>query len=423
MQDSEIISSPRSTRSRWIIVATLFLVHFVNFWDKQVVGLAAPALMAEFHMSPRVYGLLTAGFFVLYGVGGIAVALVAAPRWRPRTIMAALLLIWSLLQLPIVLAASFPTLILCRMLLGLSEGAGAPTALNAAHEWFDEKSRDVPSAIILFGATAGSLVAAPILTAVILDYGWRAAFLLCGALGFLVLILWHMVGGDGPYAAERTSVEKSHAVVAIPQMPFLRDSTLLGNLVIGSCAYCMTGFAVGWLPLYLGIVTGSPIRGAWMMSTTLAFQAFIVLVIPILSQKLMKRGINSRRARGWTMATCMLISGFAFAAAAATAGPAAKLILLAVAVGFPAAVFPISAAMISEVAPPLHRNTAVTMILAAITIPVIFASMGTGWLVGAAGWTTVLVLYGLIMLVGAAAGYLLLHPEKSIERFTLSSPS
>jgi MFS family permease len=238
----------------------------------------------------------------------------------------------------------------------------------------------------------------------------------CGLLGLLLLLLVLLVGRDGPYRAEAKAAGSTGATAPIPTRLLVRDTTLLGNLAIGSCAYCMTGFAVGWLPLYLGSITGNLVQTAWLMSGILAFQALVVLTIPMLSQRLVKHGVRSRFARGWTMASCMMASGASFMAATLIVGVRAKLILVAVAVGLPAAVFPISAASISEVTPAPYRNAAVTIIFAGITIPVIFTSLATGWLVSTAGWNGALASYGVIMLAGAAAGYMLLQPERSLMR-------
>ena len=155
---------------RWAVVCVLFLVQMANWVDKSVVGFAATHIMDEFGLSNEEYGLLGGAFYSLYAVAGLVVAFFIAPRFKARHILIVLIICWSIVQMPVVLWATFPVLVVSRMLLGMGEGAATPTTLNAAHEWFPDKERAMPTAIITFGAVAGAMTAAPVLTAIIETY-------------------------------------------------------------------------------------------------------------------------------------------------------------------------------------------------------------------------------------------------------------
>jgi len=412
-------AASRSALRAWTVVAILFLVQMVNYWDKTVVSLAATPIMIEFGLTPAQYGVIAGAFFALYAVGGIAVALLLAPRMPPRKIMALLLVLWSLLQLPIAFAASYPIIVLCRLLLGFGEGAGAPTAVNAAHEWFPNRERNMPSAIVLLGSTVGSLLAAPILTAVIANMGWRAAFLICSALGVLILMLWLALGRSGPYAAiSAQSAVADAAAIRSSAKAVWTDPTILGNVAVGFTAYWIVGFTVGWLAPFATRVMGNAQDAAWAMSGIFALQALCVLAIPFLSERLLMNGVSSRLARGGAMAVCMGGAGLALLAMTLLEQPALILGAMAIAIGLTGPVFPLSSAMISEVAPADRRNSTVTIVLSIITVAAVASSMGTGWLLGASGtgWNAALTLHGFIALAGATAGLIMLHPERSIAR-------
>lgn len=173
-------TATQSRRTAWLIVFLLFLAQMLNYFDKTVVGVAATSIMAELDLTPERYGLVASAFFSLYAVTGVLVALFAAPRFKPRSIMAVLLVIWSLAQLPVLVSASFTTLIAGRVILGMGEGPGTPTSINACHEWFAPAERNMPTALSLFGSQVGSLLAAPILSYIIAvsaggRRSWRAA--------------------------------------------------------------------------------------------------------------------------------------------------------------------------------------------------------------------------------------------------------
>lgn len=420
---SDGISRSVSGRA-WLVIFLLFLIQVTNFADKAVISLAANDIMAEFGLDTKQYGLIAGAFFSLFTVSGLFVAVFITPRFPPREIMAVLLLIWSLVQLPIVFAASFTTIILCRTLLGMGEGAGTPTAMNAAHEWFDDKSRNIPTALIVFGAATGSMVAPPILTAVMQAYEWRAAFLACSGFGACVLVLWLLFSRSGPYAAATASRNQP----APPSPPGLakrlwREPTLWGVAIVGTASYWVTGFQVSWLAPYLIGLARDPIRAAWFLSAIFACQTTCILAISMLSQLLLRRGVSSRLARGIMMGICMTAAGLAFLAASLSHTLIGTVILLAIAISLPAPIFPLCSTLISEVTPPAQRNRAMTFIMSAETLAAIPSSVVTGFLVSdqGLGWPAALILSGVIALVGAGACYFLIHPARAVARLATSS--
>lgn len=56
---------------------------------------------------------------------------------------------------------SFGALLASRVVLGASEGPANPLAMHAAHKWFPNERRGLPSAILNAGAGVGVALAAP----------------------------------------------------------------------------------------------------------------------------------------------------------------------------------------------------------------------------------------------------------------------
>ena len=411
------LPKPSVERRAWLIIGLLFLVQVVNFFDKAVLSLAAGPIMREFDLTTAQYGAIAGSFFSLYAVGGLLVGFLAAPRFRPRVIVTALLIAWSAAQLPIILVASYPMLIAGRALLGLSEGGGTPSALNAGLEWFEDDARNMPSAVILFGSTAGSLLAAPILTGIIQAFGWRAAFVACGLLGVALLVPWLLLGRDGPHGAAAPTAEA--AEIAIRPGRLWSDPTIAGNVVVGAATYWLAAFMIGFLAPYLATLVADPVLIGWTLSAIYGWQACCVLLISFLSQRLLMRGASSRTARGRIMGACLIGSALAFLAIPLAGSVPAKLALVALALGLPGAVFPLSAAMISEVAPPAQRNGVLTITFSVVTLAALPSSISTGRLVDASrsGWDQALLLCGAVALVGGAVAFLALDPKRTAARF------
>ena len=149
--------------NRWVIVASLFLFMLINFADKAVLGLVAIPLMHDMQLTHGQFGLVGSAFFLLFSISGIAIGLFA-DRVNMKWLLAALALIWAVAQLPLAWPTSFAVLLLCRVLLGAGEGPASPLALHVVYTWFDDHERNLPTSIVQQGATAGVIIAGPLLT-------------------------------------------------------------------------------------------------------------------------------------------------------------------------------------------------------------------------------------------------------------------
>lgn len=403
----------------WAVVFVLFLVQMANWVDKTVVSLAATDIMEEFGLSTGQYGMIGAAFYSLYAVSGLLVAFVIAPRFKARKILMIMLIFWSVIQLPVVFMSSFAVLVVSRTLLGMGEGAATPTTLNAAHEWFPDKERSMPTAIITFGSVAGAMTAAPVLTAIIQTNGWRAAFLACAAFGIFVLVMWLLVSRDAPYAAKlvRQKDKKGTPKLSSPKAggALWRDPTLVGVTIVGLSAYWITAFQVNWLAPYLVSVTGDAQRAAWLLSLIFGIQAFCVLGFSYVSQVLLSRGVSSKTARGTIAGLSLTTCGVSLLALPLTESEALSITLVVISICIYSVAFPLYASIISEVAPPAERNRVMTIILSIVTLAAIPSSIATGYLIGAFGWSIALASNGVVAVIGAIACFLLVNPARSIE--------
>ncbi|WP_156677685.1 MFS transporter [Sphingomonas profundi] len=413
------VATPRTTA--WTMVALLFGAQTLNYFDKTVLGIAAPAIMAELGLDARQYGLVASSFFSLYAVTGLAVAFLAAPRVRPRFIMAALLLVWAVSQFPIVFAASFGTLVLCRVVLGMGEGAGVPTAINACHEWFALEERATPTAWVLFGSQAGSLLAAPSLSYLVASFGWRSAFLACGLMGVALLALWTSLSRDGPYSALAAVHRAPAAPSGITQRDIWTDRSVIGCAIVGFGSYWVVGFAIAWLPLFARekLALGTVGTG-WALAAAYVAQAIIQLSISFLAQRNLRRGVPARKALGWAMAACMIGGAGAFVAGALVHEPVLAYALVVVGSALPLAIFTIGATMLGGISPDDHRNRLITIIFSVVTLAAIPSPMITGFLVSSDpvnGWSHALIAVAAIAGAAGVVALLSIHPERSVARF------
>jgi ACS family hexuronate transporter-like MFS transporter len=87
-------------------------------------------------------------------------------------------------------ARGLGSLCLFRSLLGLGEGGYYPTAMRGAAEWFPPQQRAKAVGLFLCGLCVGITLTPPLVLWITARHGWQAAFLVTGAMGFLLIPPW-----------------------------------------------------------------------------------------------------------------------------------------------------------------------------------------------------------------------------------------
>lgn len=409
-------------RRAWGIVALLFLFSMVNFFDKLVMGLAAVPIMREFHLSPSQYGALGSSFYFLYAISGVLVGLFVVSRISPKWLLTILVLIWTVSQVPMVLGSSLMALYVGRMLLGVGEGPATPSAYHTLYGWFTSEQRSFPTSVLLAGIGMGFLIGSPIISHIIADYGWRAGFLFCGAVGVVWMVLWAVFGADGPLI-ERASAAAT-ATDRVPWGRFWADPTVVATIVIASASYWVTGLSITWLAPYLQIGLGyTPRDTGWLISVILGSQVVIQVAISYASHRMLLSGMSSRVSRGLVTGFSVFLAGVAMWLVTLT-GPTTQVLLLAFGFTLPQLVFVIGPAIIGEIAPASQRGTALLVTFSVMTLTGLLSPIVTGWVVQAAGdtplvgYTNALWLTAAVLAFGGIWGLIALNPEATRARFT-----
>lgn len=176
-------------RYRWGICALLFFVITINYVDRQIIGVLKPVMEEEMGWSEVDYGNIVTAFQASYGIGLVVVGRLL-DRFGTRLGMAVALAVWSIAAMAHAGARTVLQFVLARILLGLSEAAAYPGAVKSVAEWFPRRERALGVGILNAGANVGVLLTPIIAIGIAGAYGWQAAFLVTGGLGFIVLWAW-----------------------------------------------------------------------------------------------------------------------------------------------------------------------------------------------------------------------------------------
>jgi MFS family permease len=232
------------TRGAGWALALVMLAGAVNYLDRVTLSLAAPLIGAELHLRAGAMGLLLSAFLWAYALAQVPVGALV-DRWGARPLLGGALALWSVAQAATGLAASLPQLIAARLVLGLGEAPQWPVGAKVARTWFAAPRRGLVTGAFNSASTLGPALAPPIVTALMLAFGWRGAFVATGLLGLVVAAIW--IGGyrDRPAPAQSETA-------APPRWPRLIAQPTLGAMALGNVGSgYMTWFYAAWLPSYL----------------------------------------------------------------------------------------------------------------------------------------------------------------------------
>ena len=246
---------------RWVVVALVTLIMFINYIDRSAIGYAAGPLMADLKISPIRWGMLTSAFAIGYLVFNFAGGLLV-DRSGPKLSGILMAMLWAASSALVGASTGVAMLFAARLLLGVAEGPGFPTAAQAVRNWLP--AREMGRAVSLYtgiGVPFSLLVGAPLVTMLIATYGWRSMFWILVGLTLAWVIVWTLLFTNWPERNYRVSQSELNYIVserediqsetATPWYGVLRSAPLMAMFF----AYFGWGYAywtfVYWLPEYL----------------------------------------------------------------------------------------------------------------------------------------------------------------------------
>ncbi|RKE44672.1 MULTISPECIES: MFS transporter [unclassified Sphingomonas] len=403
---------------RWTIIGLFVVAMVINYLARSVLGVAAPAIMAEQHISAAEYSWITGAFqigIMFQPLAGYVLDVVGLKIGF--TLFVAL---WSLITMAHGLATGWMGFAGLRGALGLVEGSAQPAGMKLVAEWFPARERGVAGGIYQIGASFGAVFAPPLVAWAVLNHSWRAAFFIAGALGLVWVIAW--LFWYAPPAkhrrlspAERTLiVEGQEASLAThrkrpPLGELLRRRNLWAIAAARFLADPVWGMLSFWMPLYLVQVRHFDL-GQIAMFAWLPFLAADLgcLFGPIVVAWLQRRGVDLIDARrGAFTVGAVLMTGMMFVGTVTS--PIAAIALLCLG-GFAHQTLSVTVITLSsDLFPQDQVATATGMSGTAANLGVLIFTLVLGSMVAEVGYQPFFILLGLLDLVGAALLWVLIR--------------
>lgn len=206
----------RIDRRRWMIVGLAFAAIMLNYVDRQMIALLKPTLQAEFNWTDRDYGHMASAFQFAAALSFLGTGWFI-DRIGLRKGFAIGVGTWSLAAMAHAFVSTVSGFIAVRALLGAAESIGTPAQVKTAATYFPASQRSIMIGIGNMAPNIGAVVTPLLIPPIALIFGWRAAFIIFGALGLVWVALWLMF--RAPPAVATTSEARPR--VSVGEM--LRD--------------------------------------------------------------------------------------------------------------------------------------------------------------------------------------------------------
>jgi MFS family permease len=261
MAGAELPGSKPSARLRaiqWTAVALVTVVIALNYIDRSTLSVGNLLIRKEFGISATAIGALQSGWSLAYAFAQIPVGFML-DRLGPRYLVGGALILWSIAQGAGGFAFGYTQLLWSRIALGVTESPAYPAGVRVTSDWFRVRDRGMPTGLYNAGGNIGPAIAPPLLTALMLAFGWRTMFVTMGVIGLLGAVVWFMLyrnphstvleSDDNAYLAENRA-----AITPVRGEQWAKLFTFRTSWAMIVLAFC-AGYSIWmyqtWIPAYL----------------------------------------------------------------------------------------------------------------------------------------------------------------------------
>ncbi len=281
---------------RWVLIALLFAGTALNYVDRQVLALLKPTLEAEFHWTDQQFAHL-GSVFQLSAAAALLFVGWFIDRFGVRLAYGLAVTVWSLAGMGHAIAATVSQFVVARGVLAVAESVNTPAAVKAAAQYLPLKQRSLGIGLVNTAPNIGAILAPLAVPPLALAFGWKAAFVVTGVLGFLWLGLW--------LAGTRRLVPVETARPSTLEMNWralLSDRRTWAVVGAKGLTDCVWFFLLFWTPDFFHKTFGMGQGGVgWPIAIIYTMAAAGALTAGLLFPRLVDRGLSVNAARKGAM--------------------------------------------------------------------------------------------------------------------------
>ena len=417
-------TTPRLKFIQRSALTLLVIAGTLNYVDRATLAIGGSSIREELGLSIGEMGLLLSAFLWAYAFcqlpGGVLI-----DRFGPRRLLGAGLFLWSIAQVAAGMATSVVQFAAARMVLGVGEAPMFSSAARVVRDWYNVRNRGLATGIFNCASTLGPTIAPPLLTFLMLSFGWRAMFLIVGVAGIVVALAWFMVYREVREAkltaAEQVILDDGQAPSRTEPITFREWRRLFSFRVTWGLLFGFFGIVYllwlfqAWLPGYLEMQRHMSLqKTGWVAAIPYAFGVIGSIGMGFVADRLLAAGfspINSRRVPAVVSLLGMAL--FTFLAAEASSN-AMAVSCISVVMFFAGAGSAMGWALVSVAAPENITGSLGSIMNFGGYIGGALAPMTTGFIVQATGDFVPALIVGAGVGLASAAVYVFVLPNRPI---------
>lgn len=312
--------SAKLRKIQWTALVFLMLAGIVNYLDRSTLSIANHSISQELGLNASQMGMLLSAFSLAYAFSQLPIGALL-DKFGARAMLGIGMLIWSIAQLTGGLVNTLQQFLVARVFLGFGEAPQFPAGAKVVSEWFAVRERGGPTGIFVASSTVGPALAPPVLTVLMLSFGWRMMFVIMGVFGIAVALGWYafyrnrneveLTHSELLYLADGDTADSANA--SAPRMNFaewkslFRHRTTWGMLFGFMGVIYMVWLYLTWLPAYLEHERHLSIaRTGWVVSIPYIFGTLGMVSSGYIADWLMRRGMAPMASRKWPICVGLL---------------------------------------------------------------------------------------------------------------------
>jgi ACS family glucarate transporter-like MFS transporter len=273
----------KTTRMPWRIVSILSATATAGYMCRVNVSTAGPLLMKEFSLSEVEMGRVFSTFIVGYALFQVPAGALA-DKWGTRRVLMLAAWLWviiTVLQATVGLGffqtsiiSALTAFMIYRFMLGIAASPTYPASGKGVASWVQPSLQGRANGVVLASIGLGAALTPPLVSNVMVNWGWRIAIIISAIPALIVALLWQKIYVPQTLAK---AIQKDFA----PDISLDRSKLRSKNFILLSISYTLEGYVayifVTWFYIYLVRERHFELlSGAWMSSL-----AWILTIVSI----------------------------------------------------------------------------------------------------------------------------------------------
>lgn len=246
------------------VIAMTVMLAGVTYLDRVAIGVVAPQITADLHLTKVQMGYVFSAFTIAYGIFEIPTA-AWADRIGARGVLTRIVAWWSVFTMATAAAWSYLSLLVIRFLFGIGEAGAWPCVGRVFSRWIPARERGKTQGFFFAGAFLAGAFTPKIVVWLSSMMPWRWIFVVFGCVGLVWSLTWWLwfrdeprdKAGTSPEEVKMIESERGLAVGSHGDWKAVFKIPIVWPICVSHFANTYgTFFIISWLPTYLKEVRG-----------------------------------------------------------------------------------------------------------------------------------------------------------------------